>query len=403
MPTSPVCHGHPDDPHAIGRCAVLEAGDRVAPNGPRFAVTYRVVADDRDQARARADDICFEQTIELPADLEPGCPLCRGILGRIEEQGADGPGAWRFIISYDAATAGGELTQLLNVAFGNTSLKPGIRIVGLDLPAAMHAGLGPGQGMAGWRTATGVSGRPLICSALKPMGMPAPCLAEVARRMARGGADLIKDDHGLADQPFCSFAERVPRVLAAVAEANRETGGNCVYLPNITAPHERLRARARRACELGARALLVAPGLTGFDGLRALARDDQVDVPLMAHPALLGGWVSDSASGIDHATLFGRLLRLAGADATVFPNWGGRFGFSREECLGIAAACREPIGGMAPIAPAPGGGMTPERAAELLAAFGQDAVWLVGGGLQRGDDLAANCRALRRVVEAACS
>ena len=41
------------------------------------------------------------------------------------------------------------------------------------------------------------------------MGLPAHALADLAYQFALGGIDIIKDDHGLADQSFAPFKERV--------------------------------------------------------------------------------------------------------------------------------------------------------------------------------------------------
>jgi ribulose-bisphosphate carboxylase large chain len=74
-------------------------------------------------------------------------------------------------------------------------------------------------------------------------------------------------------------------------------------------------------------------------------------------------------------------MRLAGADITVFPNAGGRFAFSPEECRAIAERSRAPLGGFAPIWPAPGGGMSLDNTEAMGRDFGRDTVWLVGGRL----------------------
>ncbi len=91
---------------------------------------------------------------------------------------------------------------------------------------------------------------------------------------------------------------------------------------------------------------------------------------VLAHPSFLGGFTASPSHGIAPEVLFGTLLRLAGADVTIFPSWGGRFSLSREQCLAIADAARLPLHGVAPVLPAPGGGMSIARAPELLDAYG---------------------------------
>jgi ribulose-bisphosphate carboxylase large chain len=364
----------------------------------RFSAVYRV-AGSKAEATARARDICYEQTVELPPEVPFPAFVRAQILGRVEAL-TTRAGGYEATISFAAGAAAGELTQLLNVLFGNISLKPGIRLERLILPPALlRAFRGPRFGAAGLRRRLGVARRPLLCAALKPMGLPTEGLADLAYRFALGGIDLIKDDHGLSNQPYAPFEERVRRCVAAVARANRKTGFRAVYAPNITAPHVELLERARFARRSGAGALLIAPGLAGLDGMRAVADDPRVALPLLSHPAFQGSATLSPAAGISHFALFGQLVRLAGGDASIYPNYGGRFAFSRDECRQIVEGCRVSMGHLRPILPCPGGGMSVARAPELLRFYGNDSIFLVGGGLlTHGPDIVENCRVFRRLV-----
>jgi ribulose-bisphosphate carboxylase large chain len=92
-------------------------------------------------------------------------------------------------------------------------------------------------------------------------------------------------------------------------------------------------------------------------------------------------------------------MRLNGADAVIFPNYGGRFSFSKDECAQVAAGCRDVFGGLKPILPGPGGGMTMQRIPEIKKFYGADAVFLMGGGLfSEGPDITANCKKFRELV-----
>lgn len=368
------------------------------PGEARFSAVYCVAGGTR-EARARARDICLEQTVELPLDVVPAGFVRDQVVGRIESLRKQA-GGYRAVISYAIGTAAGELTQLLNVLFGNTSIKPGIRLERLLLPPSVLRGFkGPRFGRAGLRRSLGVPRRPLLCAALKPMGLAAEGLADLAYRFALGGIDLVKDDHGLSDQPYARFEERVRLCARAVAKANRRTGFRCAYAPNVTAPHGDLLERARFARRAGAGALLVCPGLTGLDGMRAVADDPYVALPVLSHPAFQGTYVLHPDSGISHYALFGQIARLAGADASIYPNYGGRFSFSREECRRIVEGCRVPMGRLRPILPCPGGGMALSRVPELLRFYGNEVTLLVGGGLlTHGPDVVENCRVFRRMA-----
>ena len=132
--------------------------------------------------------------------------------------------------------------------------------------------------------------------------------------------------------------------------------------------------------------------------MRSLADDDDLALPIMAHPSFLGSNVVNPDQGIDHGIMFGTLMRLAGADISIFPNHGGRFSFSPQECSMIQAECLAPLGSLASAWPSPGGGMTLDRIDELTDFYGIDVALLVGGALHRGD-LAENARRLVQSVQ----
>jgi ribulose-bisphosphate carboxylase large chain len=364
-----------------------------------FHVTYRIRGS-REDVTCRAKSVCVEQTIEFPADLVRNPGILSDIVGQITDMDQVEPECWDVCISYSTAIVGAELTQLLNVIFGNASILPGIRVVGLEFPADFVSLFpGPPFGMPGLRHLTGAVNRPLLATALKPMGLSPVELADLAGQFARGKVDIIKDDHGLTNQAFCPFSERVKRCAEAVIRANEETGGNCLYAANITGPAEQLQARAAEAKNAGAQAVLVAPGLVGFDAVRRLAADDDFNLPILGHPAFHGSFVVGADTGIAHDVLFGTLYRLAGTDVTIFPNFGGRFSFSAKECRAIAQACNLPLGSMPPILPAPAGGMSLDRVPAMVEFYGPDVVLLIGGDLHRHGDLVGACRRFRELVQ----
>lgn len=367
-------------------------------SGERFAVVYRIIAEDEAAARKIARGIALEQTVELPDELVPGGDIAAHIVGQIEDV-TPRDGTFDVRISYAVECAGTGLTQLLNVIFGNTSMQAGIRVQRLELTDAITRHFrGPRFGVAGLRERLGVHDRPLLATALKPMGLSADALAQIAYQFALGGIDIIKDDHGLANQIFCSFEERTARCAEAVARANRETGRSCLYAPNVTAPHDEIARRARFAKDAGAGALEISYGLTGFDAMRMLADDDGLALPILAHPALSGSFVASHSIGMAPYVTWGQLVRLAGGDISIFVSYGGRFPYTQEDCREVIAGCTVAMGGITPIFPAPSGGMTLARMPELRAFYPFETTFLVAGGLYSGGELAANARAFAQAV-----
>lgn len=326
------------------------------------------------EAEKTARAIAFEETVEVPFDFPLPGRIREEIVGRVGALTDLGSGRFRAEISFPAALAGGRIGALLNLVFGNASIWPGVRLVDVELPLSfLSAFSGPNYGLAGLRELLGVQGRPLLATALKPMGSTEQELADMAAAFARGGGDIVKDDQNIVDGTFATFKSRVSRIAEAVA------GTSCLYFPHLSGPQEELEERLRFVLGQGLKGVLICPAIVGLDTMRSLA--DRRKAVFMAHPAYSGAFYAERSHGIEHSLYLATMMRLAGADITVFPNAGGRFAFTPEECRGIAARSRAPLGRIAPIWPAPGGGMSLDNASSMASDFGTDTIWLVGGRL----------------------
>jgi ribulose-bisphosphate carboxylase large chain len=336
----------------------------------RLTVTYRVRADAA-SIEARAQAIAVEQSVEMPVEVIEDQAVLDGIVGRVESIAPVQDGLFAVRIGLAAETTGYEIGQLLNMLFGNSSIQDDITLEDVEFPAEVtDAFAGPRHGLDGLRRRAGAEGRALTCSALKPQGLSVADLAKLAGRLAEGGLDYIKDDHGLADQRYSPFAERVRACAGAVAA----TGGRTRYVPSLSGHLDQLRRQAGIALDAGINTVLVAPMILGLPGTHALIREFP-DLAFMAHPALAG------ATRITPPLLLGKIFRLIGIHATVFPNHGGRFGYSPDTCRALAGAALDPWAGYRATLPVPAGGMTLARTAELLDFYGRDSMLLIGGNL----------------------
>ena len=349
----------------------------------RFTISYQITLRNGGDIERLIENISLEQSVELPASL-----LSQSIRNNITgkpaatQQVADH--VYLADISWPLDNAGDEITQFLNILFGNISLHPGIRIAGAEWEAFKEGetGLfqGPAFGIKKIRERMGIAGRALSATALKPMGTDPEGLAKLCRAFAAGGIDIIKDDHGLANQPYAPFRERVEACVRAMEQSADDTGCRSGYYPNITASSDTAVVRYRQAAELGADGVLLCPHLTGLDLMHRLARMD-VDLPIIAHPAFSGSLVTDRESGMTPGFLYGQLWRALGADFVVYPNTGGRFSFTPEECAGINEAARDDALPFPRSFPMPGGGMNRENIPHWLETYGADTVFLLGSSL----------------------
>lgn len=358
----------------------------------RFVAVYRVRSDAASiEARARA--IAIEQSIEAPLEAVRDDYVRSEIVGEPGDIREIAPRLYEVEIGLAAATVGADAGQLLNMLYGNSSLQTDVELADFRLPDEMLARFpGPGQGLAGLRARVGAGTRALSCVAIKPQGLPSAGLAALVEAFARGGVDFIKDDHGLADQAYSPFAERVPACAAAARRAVDRTGSLARYVPSLSGHYGAMRDQIAIAREAGLDAVMVAPMIAGLSTCQALAADNR-DLAFFAHPTMGG------AARIAAPALL-RLFRLVGGDVGIFPNYGGRFGYSRETCLALARGLRAPWGGLKDATPTPAGGMTTARVGEMLEFYGPDTMLLIGGALLAAptDQLTAQTAAFARAV-----
>jgi ribulose-bisphosphate carboxylase large chain len=357
----------------------------------RIQAVYRIRAP-RDQVAHVARAIALEQSVEVPMKAVRDAYVADEVVARVGGMVECAPGVFDVTIGLAETTTGGDVAQTVNMLFGNSSLHEHVELVDATFPATLAARFGgPRHGVPGLRQRLGVHGRALTCAALKPQGLPSARLAELCAAFARGGIDVIKDDHGLADQAYSPFAERARACQRAVERVSQETGRRILYAPSLVGSPRALAERARIVRDEGIGMVLLAPTLIGMPVFHELVRE-HLDVPVLAHPAYAG------AARVAPPLLLGKLFRMLGADAVIYPNYGGRFAYSETQCRDIAAALRGPLHGAAEALPVPAGGMTVERVPELARFYGTDAMLLIGGSLLVADDVLARTRSFVAAV-----
>jgi ribulose-bisphosphate carboxylase large chain len=338
----------------------------------RLTTVYKVRSTSN-EIEARAEAIAIEQSVEMPLSTIRDASILSDIVGEVTGIEDCRDGSFEVRVDLAAATIGDDAGQLMNMLFGNSSLHDDVALRDAIFPHEMLAAFGgPSHGLSGLRSRVGATERGMTCSALKPQGLAPDDLAVLAFELAKGGLDFIKDDHGLANQPFSPFAERVRACAAAIDKAQKLTGRRTRYAPSLSGSYAEMERQLALARNEGLDAVLIAPMIAGPSNFVALRRNNP-DFAFLAHPTMTGARVSP--------VLFARLFRLFGADASIFPNYGGRFGYSLATCKAIAAGLLADLGALAPSVPTPAGGMSVQRTQELLDCYGRDVMLLIGGAL----------------------
>jgi ribulose-bisphosphate carboxylase large chain len=365
---------------------------------PALRATYNVTASNQIDLDARVESLLLEQTVELPRAALRDKFVLDNIVGRLISIKTLDAEKHAVVIDFPIRATANDPAQFLNVLFGNSSIQEHVALANFKLPSPKEwprheqALPGPQFGSAGLRNITGVHDRALTSTALKPIGLSVERLALLCGLFANAGIDIIKDDHGLANQNFHPFTDRVRACQKAVREANRKSGRQAIYVPNLIGTPSTVLAQLKFAQEEGVCAVMIAPMLLGLPFMAEIAAH-HASVPIIAHPSFGG------ATRIAPELLYGKLFPLYGADATIFANFGGRFTYSKQTCRKLADSLTAPDEpDLLPTLPMPAGGIKYQNVADVLAFYGPEVILLIGGGLyEAGDDPALYTRAVEFV------
>lgn len=285
-------------------------------------------------------------------------------------------------IAYPSLNYSHDLPAILTTVFGKLSLDGEVKLIDLELSEDVKSSFpGPAFGVSGIREIVGVYDRPLVMSIFKGvLGKDLTYLKDQLKQQVLGGVDLVKDDEILFDNPLTPFEDRILAGKEVLKNVYEETGHKALYAVNLSGRTFELKDKAKRASELGANVLLFNVFAYGLDVLQSLAEDPEISVPLMAHPAVSGASTASSLYGFSSSLLLGKLLRISGADFSLFPSPYGSVALDRDEALGIAENCLKEDSFNQSF-PVPSAGIHPGLVPLLIQDFGIDSVINAGGGV----------------------
>ena len=310
-------------------------------------------------------------------------------------------------LSWPIDIIGPSLPNLIATIAGNLfELAPfsGLRLLDIRFPAAFaDAYPGPKFGIVGTRRLSGVQGRPLIGTIVKPsVGLTAEATAALAAELCGGGIDFIKDDELQADGPACPFEDRVRLVMREVERAADRTGAKAMVAFNLTGEVDEMRRRHDFVLAHGGTCVMASLNAVGMSGFIALARHSEL--PIHAHRCGWGALTRAPLLGWDYAA-WSKLWRLAGADHMHVNGLANKFTETDESVIASARSLSAPLFPDDPMRAVPvfSSGQTVHQAAGTLAAAGSpDLIVTAGGGVvAHPGGVAAGVEAMREAWDAA--
>ena len=308
-------------------------------------------------------------------------------------------------IAYPMANFSTSMSALMTILFGNISASGMIRLIDVAFPKKFIAQFqGPKFGVQGMRDVLGVPERPLLNAMIKPnIGWTPDEGADLFYKACKGGVDVIKDDElMLADSAFCPLVERVTKFMAAEKHVFEETGEHSLYAVNISDETAKVRDNAYRVLEAGGNCLMVNVYTTGFDTLKMLADDPNINVPILAHVNFAGTMASSTYTGIAAPLLVGKITRLAGGDFQINGHPFGKFPVSYKLFYRCFKFFTQPWWNIKPMMYACSGGTTQLAVEKIVKAVGTDVMLAAGGGVHgHPDGSEAGAKSMRQAIDAA--
>lgn len=311
-------------------------------------------------------------------------------------------------IAFPLDAIGTDFSALMTIAIGGVySIKgmTGIRIVDLKLPPEFKdAHPGPQFGIPGSRKLTGVEGRPIIGTIVKPaLGLRPHETAELVGELIQSGVDFIKDDEKLMSPAYSPLKDRVEAIMPLILDHEQKTGKKVMYAFGIShADPDEMMRNHDLVLKAGGNCAVININSIGFGGMSFLRK--RSGLVLHAHR---NGWdilTRNPATGMDFR-VYQQFWRLLGVDQFQINGIRVKYWEPDESFVASFKAVSTPLFDAAdcPL-PVAGSGQWGGQAPETYQRTGctTDLLYLCGGGIvSHPGGPAAGVRAVQQAWQAA--
>ncbi|MFT3780580.1 MAG: ribulose-bisphosphate carboxylase large subunit family protein [Nibricoccus sp.] len=308
-------------------------------------------------------------------------------------------------ISWSIENFGYNLPTIVSTIQGNLyelAQFSGLKLMDIDVPGSFAEHFrGPKFGVAGCRKLTGVEGRPLIGTIIKPsIGLSPAQTAELVKTLIEAGIDFLKDDELMADPPHSPFDERVDAIMRVINAHAERTGKKAMYAFNISDELDAMQRHYDKVASAGGTCAMVSLNSVGLSASKKLC--DRGQLAIHGHRNGWGMLNRHPLLGIEFPA-YQVLWRLAGVDQLHVNGIANKFWESDDSVVRSIEACRRPLlGGMSVlpvVSSGQWGGQAPETFRRTQTV---DLLYMAGGGIMaHPDGPPAGVHALRKWWEAA--
>jgi ribulose-bisphosphate carboxylase large chain len=311
----------------------------------------------------------------------------------------------RIAVSWSIENFGYNLPTLVATVQGNLyelAQLSALRLLDLEFPASFADRFrGPAFGVEGTRRLTGVQGRPLIGTIIKPsIGMSPAQTAAIVDTLCEAGIDFIKDDELMADPPHSPIADRIAAIMPVIHRHADRTGRNVMYAFNISDEVDAMLRHYDLIVAAGGTCAMLSLNSVGLAATKKIC-----DAGALAVHGHRNGWGMlnrHPAIGMDYCA-YQKLWRLAGVDQMHVNGIDNKFWEPDDSVVHSIECCRAPLLGRDGPLPVVSSGQWGGQARETWRRIQTvDILYQAGGGIMaHPDGPSAGVRALRLWWDAA--
>jgi len=357
-----------ETPYAVEAAAQVLAGEQ---SSGTFVAVPGETAELKERFAARVENIQLLESVKEPAI--PGATSKSGLYHRAMVE-----------VSWSVENFGYNLPVLISTLQGNLyeiTQFTGLKLMDIELPDsyAQHFA-GPKFGISGTRKLTGVEGRPLIGTIIKPsIGMTPEDTAALVKTLAEAGIDFVKDDELLSSAANSKFSDRVDAIMRVINNHADKTGKKVMYAFNISDEIDNMQRNYDKVVSSGGTCAMVSLNSVGLSGTKKIT-----DIGGLAIHGHRNGWGMLNRHpllGIEFAA-YQKIWRLAGVDQIHVNGIQNKFWESDDSVVRSIEACLKPMFGGFSVLPVVSsgqwGGQAPEtyRRTQTI-----DLLYMAGGGI----------------------
>ena len=308
------------------------------------------------------------------------------------------------VVSWSIENFGTNLPALVSTLQGNLyelAQFSGLKLIDFDVPASFSAAFrGPAFGIDGCRGLTGVTGRPLIGTIIKPsIGLSPGQTASMVKELIEAGIDFLKDDELMANPPHSPFDARVDAVMRVINDHAQRTGKKAMYAFNVSDELDAMQRHYDKVVASGGTCAMISLNSVGLSASKKIC--DRGQLAIHGHRNGWGMLNRHPMLGMAFPA-YQKLWRLAGVDQLHVNGIANKFWEPDDSVVRSIESClaSAPLG--KPLLPVVSsgqwGGQAPETWRRTRTV---DLLYMAGGGIQaHPDGPAAGVRSLQLWWEA---